>query len=172
MNQLRKILSTLLLSVILFAGILAASPVLSSVAAILPDEAQDIIKQSDSVQEAGDRLRAGDSYQKVKNRETLNTAKEVTDRVNKGNQRDNRDVLISSTENKLKEAVENVKEKLNLDEPLAPSTKEFLGKRQEEIESNGDVVVREEPGYYQRNRQSREFVEEGAADNYKQEIHE
>lgn len=171
MIQLRKILSTLLLSVVLFVGVFVAAPVASSVAAILPDEAQDIIKQSDSVQDAGDRLKAGDSYEKVRNRETLNTAKEVTDRVNQGEQRDGRDVLISSTENKLKDAFENVKEKLNLDEPLAPSTKEFLGKRQEEIQPNGDVLVREEP-VFGKDRQPREFVEEGAADNYKQEIHQ
>lgn len=170
MNQLRKILSTLLLSVILFVGILVAAPGVSSVAAILPDEAQDIIDQSGSLQEAGDRLKAGDSYQKVLNRETLDTAKEVTDRVN-GNQPDNRDVLISSTETKIKDVFENVKEKLNLDEPLAPSTKEFLGKRQEEIQPNGDVLVREEP-VFGKDRQPREFVEEGAADNYKQEIHQ
>ncbi len=173
MIQLRKIFSTLILSVVLFVGVLVAAPVVSSVAAILPNEAQDIINQSGSVQEAGDRLKLADSSEKVRNRETLNTAKEITDRINQqGEQRDTRDRLISTTENKLKDAVENVKEKLNLDEPLAPSTKEFLGKRQEEIESNGDVVVREEPGYYQRNRQSREFVEEGAAENYEQEIHQ
>jgi hypothetical protein len=117
---------------------------LDSLAAITPPEAQKIINDADSTQEAGARLRQADSSEKVRNREPLDTAKEVTDRIG-ANTPDRREPLIRDTQNKLKDAAnnvkgtldvdntqnklkgaaENIKEKLNLDEPIPQSTKDF-----------------------------------------------
>jgi hypothetical protein len=117
---------------------------LDSLAAITPPEAQKIINDADSPQEAGARLRQADSSEKVRNREPLDTAKEVTDRIG-ANTPDRREPLIRDTQNKLKDAAnnvkgtldvdntqnklkgaaENIKEKLNLDEPIPQSTKDF-----------------------------------------------
>lgn len=161
MSQFLKSITNLFITVVLFAGIILTGSLTSpSLAAITPQEAKNIIQDSNSVQEAGSRLKASDSSEKVRNREPLNTAKEVTDRIKAQDQdRDRRDDLIGTTQEKLKDAAENVKEKLNLDEPLAPSTKEFLGKRSERVDAQGNVIVREEPGYYQRDRETRVYVE-------------
>jgi hypothetical protein len=180
MNSLLKVFSTIVLSIVLFVGILSTGSISAyGLAVVTPKEAADIIRESDSVQEAGDKLKAADSSEKVRDRETLDTAKEIRDslreapkdrNIQQDHERAKRDDRLETTKEKLKDAAENVKEKLNLDEPLAPSTKEFLGKRQEEIEQNGDVVVREEPGYYQRDRQPKQFVEQDNAQNYHQEM--
>ncbi|MBW4537698.1 MAG: hypothetical protein KME43_00985 [Myxacorys chilensis ATA2-1-KO14] len=115
MTQLRRTLIVLLTSVFLFVGILFSTSAYS-LAAITPSEAKDIIRESNSPQEAGAKLRASDSSEKLRNHETLNTAKEVRERVEAGKP-DRRDPLISNTQNKLEEIVGNVKEKLHLDEP-------------------------------------------------------
>jgi biopolymer transport protein ExbB/TolQ len=156
MKDLRKILSTLMLSVVLFLTLLFSSSV-AAIAAIAPDEAQNIMRDASSLQEAGQKLREADSSEKLRNNEALNTAKEVRkDRPAidaKGN-------TIEEAKEGFKGFAENVKEKLNLDEPLPPSTKEFFGKREETVEPGGKVLVKEEPGYYQRERQTQVFEEE------------
>ncbi|GAP93787.1 hypothetical protein [Leptolyngbya sp. NIES-2104] len=156
MKDLRKIFSTLILSVVLFLTLLFTSSVTAN-AAIAPDEAQNIMRDANSLQEAGQKLREADSSEKLRKNEALNTAKEV---------RKNRPAIdakgntIEEAKKDLKGIAENVKEKLNLDEPLAPSTKEFLGTRQETVEPNGKILVKEKPGYYQRDRQTKVFEEE------------
>ncbi|BAU15500.1 hypothetical protein LEP3755_60590 [Leptolyngbya sp. NIES-3755] len=156
MKDLRKILSTLVLSVVLFLTLLFTSSV-TATAAIAPDEAQNIMRDAGSLQEAGQKLREADSSEKLRNNEALNTAKEVRkDRPAINAKGD----TIKEAKEGLKGIAENVKEKLNLDEPLAPSTKEFLGKREEVVEPNGKVLVKEKPGYYQRDRQTKVFEEE------------
>lgn len=161
MTQLHKLLTTVVLSVVLFVGFLFAPSLNAVHAAITPDEAKGIIRDSNSLKEAGENLREADSAAKVRQGFELDTAKEVRDR--KGETAvpvKNKDGLIEQAEEKIKETAENVKEKLNLDEPLAPSTKEFLGKRKEVKEPDGKVVVEEKPGYYQRDRQTEVFVED------------
>ena len=166
MKALLKVFSIVALSIVLSVGIFLTNSVSAcELAAVTPKGAADIIRESDSVQEAGNRLKAADSSDVV--------AGQIRDRnTTQDQQRAKRDDLIGTTQEKLKGAAETVKEKLNLDEPLAPSTKEFLGKRQEDIQPNGDVIVREQPGYYQKNRQARQFVEQDSAQNYQQEIHQ
>jgi hypothetical protein len=132
-----------LTSVLLVIGVFFSTS-FDSLAAITPPEAQQIINDADSPQEAGARLRQADSSEKVRNREPLDTAKEVTDRIG-ANTPDRREPLIrdtqnklkgvadnvkgtlnsDNTQNKLKNAAENIKEKLNLDEPIPQSTKDF-----------------------------------------------
>lgn len=155
MNYLRKIFSTIILSVVLSLTLF----LVPAQAAIAPQEAQNIMRDANSLQEAGQKLREADSSEKLRNNEALNTAKGVR----KGNPaidaKGNTNPIEEIKEG-IKDAAENVKEKLNLDEPLAPSTKEFLGKRQETVEPNGKVLVKEEPGYYQRGRETKVFEEE------------
>lgn len=171
MKLLAKAFSTLILSVALFIGFLFANQMTpDGLAAIAPQEAYDIIQESGSVKEAGERLKAGDSFDNVRDHKALDTAKEIRERNHQqARETSQRDELIDTAQNKIQDAVENVKEKLNLDEPLAPSTKEFLGKREETIKPNGDVIVREKPGYYQRDRHTQTFVEKGRARDYHQE---
>lgn len=160
MNTVRKIFSTAILSAILSLS-LFFTPSVPAFAAITPDEAKGIMRDSDSLQEAGQKLREADSSAKLRKGETLDTAKEVRERKGqpaidaKGQTN-----LLQEAKEDIKGIGENVKEKLNLDEPLAPSTKEFLGKRQEVAEPNGKILVKEEPGYYQRDRQTKVFEEE------------
>jgi lipopolysaccharide export LptBFGC system permease protein LptF len=132
MSHIFRTITSLFFSLVLFVGISALAP--PAHAAILPQEAKDIIQDSSSVQEAGSRLKDADSSEKVRNRETLDTAKEVTDRIQGQEQdRDRRDRLMNKTKSKLKDAAENVKEKLNLDEPIPESTKEFVEEVKEDV---------------------------------------
>ncbi|NDJ18500.1 hypothetical protein [Myxacorys almedinensis] len=148
MIQLRSILTILFLSFCLFGSIAFSNDVsVVSLAAITPPEAQNIINNSDSAQEAGQRLKSSDSFEKVRDRKALNTAEEVTDRF-EANQSDRRDPLVSHTQNKLEEFAENVKEKLNLDEPIPQSTKDFGN----DLKSKANETLgrsKGEPGYYQ-----------------------
>ncbi|HTL87939.1 MAG TPA: hypothetical protein VL134_00970 [Leptolyngbya sp.] len=159
MNALRKIFSTVILSAILSLALFLV-PSIPAFAAITPDEAKGIIRDSDSIQAAGEKLREADSAAKVRQGYELDTAKEVRDRkgqpaIDAKGQAD----LIKETKSDLKGMVENVKEKLNLDEPLAPSTQEFLGIREETAAPDGKVLVREKPGYYQRDRSAARSVQ-------------
>lgn len=129
MKNLRKICSTVILSVVLSLTLFFANSV-PAIAAITPDEAKGIIRDSNSIQEAGEKLREADSAAKVRNGEELDTAKEVRERKNqpaidaKGNTNP-----TGETKEGLKGIAENIKEKLNLDEPIPEETKEFFGKR-------------------------------------------
>ena len=128
MTQLIKNLTTLLFSVLLFVGLLFSnSATLQAVAAVTPDAARQVIQDADSPQEAAQNLKALDSSDILKNHGTLDTTKDVlkTSAQDRVTDQPQRDPLISSAENGLKEAVENVKEKLNLDEPIPESTKKF-----------------------------------------------
>jgi ABC-type dipeptide/oligopeptide/nickel transport system permease component len=51
----------------------------------------------------------------------------------------------------LKETADNVREKLNLDEPIPESTKEFLNSVQEKVEETVEPITGTEHGYYQEN---------------------
>ncbi|MBD2102116.1 hypothetical protein H6F94_14720 [Leptolyngbya sp. FACHB-261] len=48
----------------------------------------------------------------------------------------NQDSLQENSKNKLQEAADNVREKLNLDEPLPPSTKKFINQLQDDNPTN------------------------------------
>ena len=128
MTQLIKTLTTLLVSILFFVGLLFSSPTtLKALAAVTPDAAKQVIKDADSPQEAARNLKALDSSDILKNHGTLDTTKDVlkTSAQDRVTDQPQRDPLISSAENRLKEAAENIKEKLNLDEPIPESTKKF-----------------------------------------------
>ncbi|MCY6491246.1 hypothetical protein [Leptolyngbya sp. GGD] len=146
MKLLQKFFSTIVLSLILFVGFSN----IPAHAAITPGEAKGVIRDSGSMMEAAEKLREADSTAEVRQQYKFDGENKIHTAQDP----------IAKTQDKLKGAVENVKEKLNLDEPLPPSTKKFLGKREEIGESNGKTLVREDPGSYQRNRQTQVFTEE------------
>ncbi len=123
-----KSLTTLLFSILLFVGLLLSNPAtFQAMAAVTPDAAKQVIKEADSVQEATRNLKALDSSEILKNHGTMDTTKDVlkTSAQDRVTDQLNSTPLISSAESELKEAVETVKEKLNLDEPIPESTKKF-----------------------------------------------
>ncbi|MBD1844616.1 hypothetical protein H6F89_14680 [Cyanobacteria bacterium FACHB-63] len=128
MNYLRKIFSTVILSVLLSLTLLSVP----AHAAIAPQEAQNIMRDANSLQEAGQKLREADSSEKLRNNEALNTAKEVRKGSPAIDAKGNTDP-VGETKEGLKGIVENVKDKLNLDEPLPPATKEFLHDPQSKV---------------------------------------
>ncbi len=127
MTQLTKTLTTLLASILFFVGLLFSNPTLQAVAAVTPDAAKQVIKEADSVQEATQNLKALDSSEILKNHGTLDPTKDVlkTSAQDRVTDRPKGDPLISTAEEKIKEVAENVKEKLNLNEPIPESTKKF-----------------------------------------------
>jgi hypothetical protein len=54
-----------------------------------------------------------------------------------------------SSKNSLRDVADNVREKLNLDEPLPRSTKEFLKSTEEQVEKTVEPVTGVRQGYYQ-----------------------
>lgn len=63
--------------------------------------------------------------------------------------------LGEKSTNPLKEAAENIKEKLNLDEPIDPGTKDFLNSVEKNVEKTVKPVTGNEKGYYQDNELAR-----------------
>jgi hypothetical protein len=61
----------------------------------------------------------------------------------------NNNNLARDTGNPLKDTVENVREKLNLDEPLPRSTKEFLRSTEKRVEDTVEPITGRREGYYQ-----------------------
>ncbi|MDP5337644.1 MAG: hypothetical protein NWQ28_03600 [Nodularia sp. (in: cyanobacteria)] len=62
------------------------------------------------------------------------------------------DQQIDHAQKNLKETAENVREKLNLDEPTPRATKEFLDSVQTQVEDTVEPITGTRHGYYQENR--------------------
>ncbi|MBE9015258.1 hypothetical protein C7Y66_12530 [Chroococcidiopsis sp. CCALA 051] len=71
-------------------------------------------------------------------------AKQPGTEMNRGNP-------LEKAKESLKETAENVREKLNLDEPLDPGTKEVLNSAQKNVEKTVKPVTGKEQGSYQQN---------------------
>ncbi|OWY65866.1 hypothetical protein B7486_39585 [cyanobacterium TDX16] len=69
-------------------------------------------------------------------------AKQPGTELNRGNP-------IEKAKESLKETAENVREKLNLDEPLDPGTKEVLNSAQKNVEKTVKPITGKEQGSYQ-----------------------
>ncbi|KAM3093421.1 hypothetical protein ACKFKF_29340 [Phormidesmis sp. 146-12] len=152
MTQLIRTITTLLASAALFVGILFSTNGVQAMAAVTPQGAKEIIEQSSSVQDAGEKLKALDSSEKVRNHQTLDTTKDVYRADNEQTFVNNRrDESIRNTGNKLKDIAETVKEKLNLDEPIPDSTKEFINDVENAVDNTVGKVSGEKPGYYKAN---------------------
>ncbi len=149
MTQLIRIITTLLASVALFVGILFSTNVVQALAAVTPQGAKEVIERSSSVQDAGEKLKALDSSEKARNHQSLDTTKDVYHGDDEGTSvSDRRDESMRNTGNKLKDIAETVKEKLNLDEPIPESTREFLKDAENTVDNTVGKVSGEKPGYY------------------------
>jgi hypothetical protein len=138
MTQFIRIVTTLLASVVLFVGMLFSTSEVKAFAAVTPQGAKEVIEQSSSIHDAGEKLKALDSSEKVRNHQTLDTTKDVYHGDNEGTSvSDRRDQLVNNTGSKIKDFAETVKEKLNLNEPIPDSTKEFLN----DVENTVDKAV-------------------------------
>lgn len=62
---------------------------------------------------------------------------------------------LEQAKQNLKETAENVKEKLNLDEPLDPGTKQVLNSAQENVEKTVKPITGKVQGTYQQNKSRR-----------------
>jgi hypothetical protein len=60
--------------------------------------------------------------------------------------------LIDNAKKKLEDIGENIREKLNLDEPLPESTKEFLNSSENKVDEVVNLITRESKGYYEENK--------------------
>ncbi|MEH2008859.1 hypothetical protein [Nostoc sp.] len=59
------------------------------------------------------------------------------------------DTQIENTENPIKGAVDNIREKLNLDEKTPRATKEFLKSTENKVEKTVEPLTGEKEGFYQ-----------------------
>ncbi|MEH2252827.1 hypothetical protein [Nostoc sp.] len=59
------------------------------------------------------------------------------------------DTQIKDTQNSIKGAVDNIREKLNLDEKTPRATKEFLKSTENKVEKTVEPLTGEKEGYYQ-----------------------
>ncbi|MDB9373138.1 hypothetical protein [Nodularia sphaerocarpa] len=62
------------------------------------------------------------------------------------------DSPLDNAQKNLKETAENVREKLNLDQPTPKATKEFLDSVQTQVEDTVEPITGTRHGYYQENR--------------------
>ncbi|MEA5620603.1 hypothetical protein VB711_22575 [Cronbergia sp. UHCC 0137] len=62
-----------------------------------------------------------------------------------------KDQLGENAQKKFKETTENIREKLNLDQPVPESTKEFLDSTQTKVEKTVEPITGTRHGYYQEN---------------------
>ncbi|NJR15939.1 MAG: hypothetical protein HC785_09595 [Calothrix sp. CSU_2_0] len=97
------------------------------------------------------------SYMLVASAETVTSPEGIyykgtpDESINKNinNNADSNNKLGENAKSSLKEAADNVREKLNLDEPLPRSTKEFLKSTEERVEKTVEPVTGTRKGYYQ-----------------------
>ncbi|MFM2060836.1 MAG: hypothetical protein RLZZ507_506 [Cyanobacteriota bacterium] len=61
------------------------------------------------------------------------------------------DQQVENAQKRLKDTADNVRERLNLDEPIPESTKEFLQDVRTNVEKTVEPITRGKPGYYQEN---------------------
>lgn len=123
-----------------------------------PDGTGNINKGNNLVEKAGKNLKktADDVREKLNEGVLRSSSDTVTtpegayykavpdDTVNTSNKN-----LFEKAAESLKETAENVKEKLNLDEPVPESTKEFLRSTEERVEDTVEPITGTKKGYYQ-----------------------
>ena len=115
-TQLRRYFGTFLIAVVLLLGsVLVSDFQMAAIAAPLtPEAAAYEIDQADSPQEAQARVQQKAQSYKKELREDSAYTKQAAEKA------------TAETKNALERAADNVREKLNLDEPLPQSTKDFL----------------------------------------------
>ena len=134
----RRVISVVLVAIALLVNLVSAPA--SFAAPLTPEAAKYVIKKSDSAAEAGERLQAQAKDYKQELKEDSNyTAKAVGK-------------AAEDSKNGLEKAVDTVVEKLNLNEPLPESTKEFLGEVEENVDKVVEPVVEGKPGFFKVDR--------------------
>lgn len=136
-----KFLVILLLAIGFFVGTLTSVQIQSLAAPLTPEAAQYEINSVKSPQQAGAELKQRAQDYKAELKEDARYTKDVAKDVTEG------------TQSKLEQAFETVKEKLNLDEPLPESTKEFLGDVEEKVDETVAPITGERPGYFKYERE-------------------
>ncbi|MBE9058082.1 hypothetical protein [Sphaerospermopsis sp. LEGE 08334] len=58
---------------------------------------------------------------------------------------------LENTQRQLQETADNIREKLNLDEPIPESTRQFLEDVRTNIDKSLEPITGDKPGYYQEN---------------------
>lgn len=137
-KYLKPIISTLILSIALFVGILFSGNVTFSAAAapVTPETAQYEIDRSHSPAQAGEAIKnRAQNYKQELDQEANYTKKGAR-------------IAADKTGNKLEEIADTVREKLNLDEPLPQSTKDFLGDVKEGFDDAVSPVTGGNTGSY------------------------
>lgn len=111
-----QVLTIFLVSVSLLVGIsFSNNATFEALSAVTPQGAREVIEQSKSPQEAGEKLKALDSSELVRNHQTLDTTKDVFhgEDASSSAPSDRRDEEIKKTGQKLKDLVEAAKEKVD-----------------------------------------------------------
>lgn len=180
MSTLRKALRILLVSVVLFIGILFSDSALDNslknqamAKPMTPEAAQYEIDQANSPEEAANKIKnEAQAYKKELDDDTHYTnqavkrvAKETQNNLNQTANRlgektreasdrasDASDNLVDNTQSKLKELGDTVRERLNLDEPIPQSTRDFLGDVEQRVDQTVDPIIGNNPGYYKVDR--------------------
>lgn len=116
MIKLRRVFTAIVATVLLFCGTAFVSN---------PAMAKSLTPEASSYQVAGNF--DADSWDKLPT--TSNNKPAVGTRTNTGSKSyiDLDNSQVDNAQNNLKSAADNVREKLNLDEPIYPGTKDFLG---------------------------------------------
>lgn len=70
--------------------------------------------------------------------------------LDKGKNNISNDNLLETVKKNLKETADTVREKLNLDEPIDPGTKDFLNSVEERVEETVEPITGTEKGSFQK----------------------
>jgi hypothetical protein len=155
MTQIRRFFTAIVASVLLFVGVLMGSS--AALAANAPiqiagnysAESWDKLptlsdnKPAPASKLSTDRTSSGNSISS--DRTSAKQSKsyidlDEKDNVNIRNAKRNLERTADDTQGGLKDMADNVREKLNLDQPLYPGTKEFINDVQETVEDSVDAV--------------------------------
>jgi hypothetical protein len=123
--RLRQIITVLLAGLTIF--------VMQAFGNVLPAQADETVKSPYGYYYKGTPDENVVNRDFDQNRNLMNNEKSMADQAKKN----------------IKETAENVREKLNLDEPLPKSTKEFLKSTKQKTEELVEPVTKNREGYYQ-----------------------
>ncbi|HEY9698962.1 MAG TPA: hypothetical protein V6D10_16985 [Trichocoleus sp.] len=130
MIKLRQFFTAIVATVLLFCGAAFVSS---------PAMAKALTPEAAAYQVAGNY--SADSWGKLpttsENKPNVDTRSQTNSKANSKSYIDLDNAQVDNAQNNLKSAADNVREKLNLDQPLYPGTKEFIGDVQESV---GDAV--------------------------------
>lgn len=116
MIKLRQFFTAIVATVLLFCGTAFVSN---------PAMAKTLTPEAAAYQVAGNY--SADSWDKLPTTSENKPAVDTRSKANSKSYIDLDNAQVDNAQNNLKSAADNVREKLNLDQPLYPGTKEFIG---------------------------------------------